>query len=141
MNIIDITGPVVDGMWDFGFEGGQFKLTPLNYDFMGEEYLHEKLDGLVGSTGTFIETGATALGYEKVIPTDKIPLENLVNIDTYVLQTPYDSLQEKDGRKYISLEDIKKAEKEHAGKEGRHCQHRVRPELDERRLYGKISLF
>lgn len=112
MKIIDITGPIKEGMWDFGFTGGQFKLKKLNYDFMGEEYNHEGFEGLVGSTGTFIETGATALGYDKVISTDKILLEKLVNIDAYVLQIPLENMKEKDGRKYVSLDDIKKAEKE-----------------------------
>src|SRR4030042_627503 len=112
MKITDITGPIKEGMWDFGFPGGQFKLKQLNYDFMGEEYRHEGLEGLVGSTGTFMETGATALGYDKAISTEKIPLEKLVNIDAYVLQIPLETLKEKDGRKYVSLEDIKKAEKD-----------------------------
>ncbi len=110
MKIIDITGPIQEGMWDFGFEGGKFKLKKLNYNFMGQEYLHEGFEGLVGSTGTFMETGATALGYDKAISVDKIPLEALVNIDAYVLQTPYDSLKEKDGRKFVSIDDIKNAE-------------------------------
>jgi len=112
MKITDITGPVKEGMWDFGFPGGQFKLKELNYDFMGEEYLHEGFEGLVGSTGTFMETGATALGYDKVVSVDKIPLERLVNINAYVLHTPLEGLKEKDGRKYVSLEDIKTAEKD-----------------------------
>jgi arylformamidase len=112
MKTTDITGPIKEGMWDFGFEGGQFKLRKLNYDFMGEEYRHEGLDGLVGSTGTFLETGATALGYDKVISVDKIPVEKLINIDAYILQIPYAGLDEKDGRKYITLKDIKAAEKE-----------------------------
>ena len=112
MKITDITGPVQEGMWDFGFPGGQFKLKKLNYDFMGEEYRHEGLEGLVGSTGTFIETGATALGYDKVISVDKIPLEKLVNVNAYILQIPLERLKEKDGRKFVALDDIKAAERE-----------------------------
>jgi kynurenine formamidase len=112
MKIIDITGPIYEGMWDFGFENGQFKLRELNYEYNDEPYYHEGLDGMVGSTGTFLETGATYLGYEKAISVDKIPVEKLVNVDAYVLQTPFDSLNEKDERKYISLDDIKGAEKE-----------------------------
>lgn len=121
MKIIDITGPIREGMWDFGFTGGQFKLRQLNFGYIGEEFfddglevgkefLHEGFDGLVGSTGTFIETGATAYGYNKIVPTHKIPLQKLVNIDAYVLQMPLKGLDEEDRRKYISLKDIKKAE-------------------------------
>jgi kynurenine formamidase len=112
MKITDITGPVQEGMWDFGFPGGQFKLKKLNYEFMGEEYNHEGFEGLVGSTGTFIETGATALGYNKVISVDKIPLEKLVNVRAYILKMPLETLKEKDGRKFVSLQDIEAAEKE-----------------------------
>jgi kynurenine formamidase len=111
MAIIDITGPVREGMWSFGFPNGQFKLRPLNYQFMGAEYFHEGLDGLVGSTGTFLETGATKLGYDKAISVDRIPLDKLVNVNAYVLQTPLSSLKEKDGRKFISLEDLRQAVK------------------------------
>jgi kynurenine formamidase len=112
MKIIDITGPIYEGMWDYGFPDGQFKLRELNYEYNDEPYYHEGFDGMVGSTGTFMETGATYLGYEKAISVDKIPVEKLVNVDACVLQTPYDRLEEKDERKYISLDDIKKAEKE-----------------------------
>jgi len=112
MKITDITGPIKDGMWDFGFPGGKFKLKQLNYDFMGEEYRHEGFEGLVGSTGTFIETGATALGYDKSISVDKIPLEKLINVNAFILWIPLETLKEKDGRKYVSLADIKNAEKD-----------------------------
>jgi kynurenine formamidase len=112
MKITDITGPIREGMWDFGFPGGQFKLKQLNYDFLGEEYYHEGFEGMVGSTGTFVETGATYLGYEKSISTDLIPLEKLVNVDACVLQITLNKLNERDGRRYISAEDIAGAEKE-----------------------------
>lgn len=111
MSIIDITGPIQEGMWSFGFPNGQFKLRQLNYKFMGAEYFHEGLDGMVGSAGTFMETGATKLGYEKAISVDRVPLDKIVNIDAYVLQTPFDTLKEKDGRKYVSIGDVRKAEK------------------------------
>lgn len=117
MKIIDITGSIFEGMWDYGFEKGQFKLRPLGYEYLNEKYYHEGFDGLVGSTGTFVETGATYLGYKKCISVDKIPIERLVNVDAYVYQTPLEALKEKDGRKYVSLEDLKKAEKENVPNE------------------------
>lgn len=112
MKIIDITGSIYEGMWEFGFPLGHFRLLKLDFEFLGSRYKHEGFEGLVGMTGTYIETGAAYLGYEKEIPTYKIPLEKLVNIDTYILQIPFDKLQMKDRRRYIQLEDIKKAEKE-----------------------------
>lgn len=112
MKVLDITGPIFEGMWDYGFERGQFKLRPLGYEYLNEQYYHEGFDGMVGSTGTFVETGATYLGYKKCISVDKIPIEKLVNVDAYVYQTPFKTLNEKDDRKYVSLADLKKAEME-----------------------------
>jgi len=112
MRIIDITGPIYEGMWDYGFKNGQFKLRELNYEYLNKAYYHEGLDGMVGSTGTFIETGATCLGYQKAISTHKIPIEKLVNVNAYVFQVPYETLKEKDNRKYVSFDDIKKLKKQ-----------------------------
>ncbi|MCL5073040.1 MAG: cyclase family protein, partial [Actinobacteria bacterium] len=39
------------------------------------------------------------------------PLEKLFMIDAYVLNIVYENLQEKDGKKFISLQDIEKGEK------------------------------
>jgi len=112
MKIIDITGPIYEGMWNFGFPCGQFKILQLNFDFLGHQYFHEGFEGFVGNTGTCIETGATYNGYKNSISTHEIPLEKLINIDAYVLQIPLEKLKDKDNRKYITAEDIKNAEKE-----------------------------
>ena len=112
MRIIDITGPIYEGMWEFGFPQGHFRILQLDYEFLGHRYKHEGFEGLEGMTGTYMETGATYHGYEKEIPTHKIPLEKLINLDTYVLQISLYKLFKKDGRNIIRLEDIKQAEKE-----------------------------
>ena len=36
----------------------------------------------------------------------------MVNVNAYVFQIPYETLKEKDNRKYVSFDDIKKAEKQ-----------------------------
>ena len=112
MKIIDITGPIYEGMWEFGFPHGHFKLLQLDYEYLGHRYTHEGFEGLVGTAGTFIQTGATYHGYKKFDSTYKIPLKRLVNVDAYILQIPLKELQERDGRKSIQLKDIKSAEKE-----------------------------
>jgi len=65
-----------------------------------------------GHTGLHIETPATSIGYDKSYPLIDVPIERLVNVDAYVLQIPYDKLPIKDGKPFISLDEIKKAEKE-----------------------------
>lgn len=111
MNIIDITGPIYEGMWDFGAPGGPFRKVKESYIQDGKKCFYERFEGLSGGTGTFFETGATYLGYENSISTDMIPLEKIVNVDAYVLQIPYDNLNIENGKKYITLKDIEKAEK------------------------------
>ena len=112
MKIIDITGPIHENMWNFGFPHGQFKIMQLDFEFLGHRYFHEGFIGLVGTTGTYIETGAAYHGYKKDIPTHKIPLERLVNIDAFVIKIDLSKLSERNNRKYIRLEDIIAAEKE-----------------------------
>ena len=111
MKIIDITGPIYSNMWNFGFPDGQFRIMELDFEFLGHRYFHEGFLGLVGTTGTYIETGATYHGYKKTIPTHKIPLERLVNIDSYVIDLNLVNLPERDNRKYIRKKDITSAEK------------------------------
>ena len=111
MNIIDITGSIYEGMWDFGAPGGPFRKVKESYILDGKKIFYERFEGLSGATGTFFETGATYLGYENSISVDKIPLEKIVNVDAYVLQVPYDNLNIENGKKYITVKDIKKAEK------------------------------
>ncbi len=112
MRIIDITGSIHEGMWEFGFPHGHFKLLQLDYEHLGHRYTHEGFEGLVGTTGTFIQAGATYHGYKEYDPIHEIPLKRLVNVDAYVLQISLKELQEVDGRKCIQAGDIKSAEKE-----------------------------
>lgn len=112
MKIIDITGSIYEGMWNFGFPHGKFRIIELDFDFLSQKYYHQGFEGLVGSTGTYLETNAVLKGYKDGIPIHKIPLDKLVNLETYVLQIPLNTLESYHERKYISLDDIKKAEKE-----------------------------
>jgi len=112
MRIIDISGSIYEDMWNFGFPHGKFRILNLDFEFLGERYYHQGFEGLVGSTGTYIETNAALQGIEKGMVINKIPLDRLVNLDAYVLQVPLKNLNESHERKYISIHDIKKAEKE-----------------------------
>lgn len=116
MKIIDITGPIYKGMWNFGFQHGQFRIIDLDFESLGRRYFHQGFEGLVGSTGTCIETESAFKGIKKGMNVHQIPLERLVNLETYVLQVPLENLKQFHERKYISLEDIKSAEKEPMGK-------------------------
>lgn len=108
MKVIDITGPIYDNMWYYGAPLERFRLDKREIEHAGEKYTVDLLEGLSANTGTYIE----ATGAEGEAPIDKIPVERYVEVDAYVLQIPYRELKQKDGRPYISLADVKRAEKQ-----------------------------
>jgi kynurenine formamidase len=114
MRIIDITGPIYNGMWYFGepWPRFHFKTRYHSLEAVGITAMIEDFEGFGGHTGLHIETPATGIGYDKSYPLSDIPIEKLVYVDAYVLQIAHDTLPVKDGKPYISLEDIKRAEKE-----------------------------
>lgn len=114
MKITDITGPIYDGMWNYseplGSLLGNFKLDPLNFEFGGEKYSLDVFQGFKAQTGTYLESpGQYIKGNNYKV--SEIPVEKLFMIDAYILNIPYENLQEKDGKKFISLQDIKNSEK------------------------------
>ncbi len=114
MKVIDITGPMYNGMWYFGepWPRFNFKTRYHRLEAVGITAMIEDFEGMGGHTGLHIETSATGIGYDRSYPLSDVPVEKLVMVDAYVLQIPHDKLPIKDGKPFISLEDIKKAEKE-----------------------------
>jgi arylformamidase len=114
MKVIDITGPIYNGMWYFGDPWPRFNFKTRHHklESVGITALIEDFEGFGGHTGLHIETPATGIGYEKSYPLIDVPIEKLVWVDAYVLKVPYDELPVKDGKPYISLDAVKKAEKE-----------------------------
>jgi kynurenine formamidase len=105
--IIDITGPVHDGMWSYGEPFPQYHLqqipTPawLSYPIYSESFI-----GLCSQTGTYLETPAHLLGYRKSYPLARVPVEKLVDIPTCVIQVDRDSLPIVEGRRAITREAL-----------------------------------
>jgi len=114
MKIIDISGPIYTGMWNYpeplGSKLGAFRLSSVKFEFGGEKYSVNVFKGVKAQTGTYLETPGH---YSKKndYTVDQINVENLFLIDTYVLKIPFSSLREKDGKRYIDVDDIKNAEK------------------------------
>ena len=113
MKITDITGPIFNGMWYFGEPWKRFNFVTRYHEMpsVGITAMIEDFDGFNGHCGMHIETSATGIGYEKSYPLSDVPVEKLVMQDAYVYQIPYDSLPVADGKPFISVEDLKKAEK------------------------------
>ena len=56
-----------------------------------------------------------AFGIEKTYPMHNIPLEKIFDVDAYLLKVDLDELPREGNRPYISMENIKEAEKEETG--------------------------
>ncbi len=107
MGIIDISGPIYDGMWDYGGEIRPFKLGKVLMSYAGVEYEIDALENLTALTGTYFEVPGDVRGYT----TADVPIEKLHMIDSYVLQMPYEHLRIVDNRPCIFKEDMVRAKK------------------------------
>jgi kynurenine formamidase len=114
MKVIDITGTIYNDMWYFGEPWKRFNFVTRYHDLpaVGITAMIEDFDGFNGHCGMHIETPATGIGYKKSYTLIDVPIERLVLRDAYVYQIPYESLPVKDGKPFISVEDLKNAEKE-----------------------------
>ncbi|HCG36420.1 MAG TPA: hypothetical protein DER23_08760 [Clostridiales bacterium] len=85
--IIDITGPLYNGMWNYEPPFPVFDMQPLpQVDWIDTNVYCEVFSGLHSQSGTYLETPAHVLGYEKSYPLSKIGLEKLVDIPCTVLK-------------------------------------------------------
>ena len=111
MRIIDISGPIYNGMWSYGEQYPKFKLETIGFPYEGEVYPVDVFEGFHAQTGTYIESPGIFTD-QKIKKLNDVALENFYKINTFVFQIPYDKLAIKDDRPYISLENIKEAEKQ-----------------------------
>jgi kynurenine formamidase len=107
MKIIDITGPIYEGMWNYVGEIKPFHLGKVKMSYAGVEYELDSLENMTALMGTYFEVPGDVHGYT----TADVALEKLFMIDSYVLQMDYEGLREVDGRPCIFREDMENAEK------------------------------
>jgi kynurenine formamidase len=107
MKIIDITGPINEGIWDYSYDIKPFKFGKVKMSYAGIEYELDSLENMIAMTGTYFETPGNYHNYT----ISDIPINRLFNIDSYALQMPYRNLDTVDGRPCINIENIKNAEK------------------------------
>jgi arylformamidase len=114
MKVTDISGPIYNGMWNYseplGGLLGEFKRDSISFDFSGEKYTLDVFAGFKAQTGTYLESPGKHIPGNNYKVSD-IAVEKLFMIDAYILNIPYESLGEKDGKRFVSLQDIKKSEK------------------------------
>ena len=111
MKVIDISGPIYNGMWTYADYYPKFELSSVEFEFSGEKYSVDVFKGMHAQVGTYMETPSIFGGVEGKSTVADIPLEKLFMIDVYILQVEHDRLGTKDGLPFVSVNDIKKAEK------------------------------
>ena len=98
MKVIDITGPIKNGMWNYEPPFPTFQLTPLPQpEWVNSRVYCEIFSGLHSQTGTYIETPAHFYGNDNCYLMADVPAEKLVNIPCTVLML--DGLSEPAGER------------------------------------------
>jgi len=112
MRLIDASGPIYEGMWNYGPPFPRFKLKELNNpEWVDFTAYSEEFEGFSTVTGTYIDGPSHAFGLEKSYAISDIPIERLFGIEAYVLKFNLNKLKKIGTRPCIMLSDIKNAEK------------------------------
>ncbi len=86
MKIIDITGVLYNGMWNYEPPFPELQMRPLpEVEWVKTKVYCDIFDGLHSQSGTYLETPAHLLG-DKSYPLESVPLEKLVDIDVQVVK-------------------------------------------------------
>jgi len=121
VKILDISGPIYTGMWNYpeplGPMLGVFELKKIDFEFSGEKYSLDAFEGMKAQTGSYIESPGQYLESNDYKVGD-IDISDLFMMDAYVIKVPYEGMKRKDGKGFVSLEDIKKAQGSNKIKEG-----------------------
>ena len=91
MTRLDITGPIADGMWQYGhpFPFVSVKAEKGYTEGFGD-FGYTAVHGFHSLTGTYLETPAHFKGYEESFLIDSVPVEKLMDIDCVILNVDID---------------------------------------------------
>ena len=85
MKVIDISGKIQNGMWNYPAPFPKFDLKPLEkVPWVDGEVYCEIFEGLHSQTGTYLETPAHFFGNDSSYLISDIPVEKLINIPCVV---------------------------------------------------------
>ncbi len=107
--VIDITGEIRDGMWNYEFPFPEYHIKPLpEVPWVTTKVYCEIFDGLHSQTGTYLETPAHFYGPEKSYNLIDVPVEKLFDIPCVLIMI--DGLDSISGsRKAITAKMLEKA--------------------------------
>jgi len=87
MKVIDITGVIREGMWNYDKPFPQFKLKPLGkVPWVENEVFCEIFEGMHSQTGTYLETPAHFYGNDKCYLVSDVPVGKLYEIPCTILK-------------------------------------------------------
>lgn len=87
MRVVDITGEIREGMWNYEEPFPKFCMSPLGkVPWVGTEVYCEVFSGLHSQTGTYLETPAHFYGNDKCYLMADVPVKKLVNIPCVVMK-------------------------------------------------------
>lgn len=114
MGLIDLSGPIYTGMWSYGDPFPEFKLVDIKEPGWVKTFTpkSQAFEGFCMLTGNYMDGPAHAFGLEKEKPMYEIPLEKIFGVDAYVYQFDLEKMPKEGKRPYITMELVKKAEKE-----------------------------
>lgn len=105
--VIDITGIMQEGMWNYEPPFPEFKIKPLpKVPWVKGDVYCEIFEGIHSQTGTYLETPAHFFGNDKSYLLIDVPVEKLVNIDCVVLNVELKSQPNAAGRVPVTVEDL-----------------------------------
>lgn len=106
MKYIDITGPLSNRMWQFGYPFPSLHIEKhSDYKEGFGNFTFTSIEGLHAMTGTYIETPAHFFGYENSYLIDSVPLGMLIDIPCVVLNVTT-AKEDKYGRIRVELSDL-----------------------------------
>jgi arylformamidase len=118
-NVIDITGIMQEGMWNYEPPFPEFKIKPMPaVPWVKGDVYCELFEGVHSQTGTYLETPAHFFGNDKSYLLIDVPVEKLVNIDCVVLNISPNSPPNHAGRIPVTVGDLEDCPNSRYIKEG-----------------------
>lgn len=107
--VVDITGEIREGMWNYEEPFPKFKMKPLGtVPWVDNEVYCEIFEGIHSQTGTYIETPAHFYGNDKCYLVSDILVDRLVNIPCVVIYIKDEEFENHDIRKPINVQMLEK---------------------------------
>ena len=106
--IIDITGPIDNGMWNYGDPFPEVNIKPLPpIDWLGgATYGVEIFEGMHSQTGTYLETPAHFYGNANCYLLEDVPAEKTYEVPCVVLNIGMFDMDLEKGRHGITVEEL-----------------------------------